>query len=163
MYIFPAYNLQSITNRHTNRHGRERRDNPSAFSPRLPTYVTGCPLRIGHPQHHPPFFKGDEQESQLSLSLKYISNTPTHRAAWNQPALTRLHRVPECQGLVLKSLCVSLITLFKGLWDQGPAWPHSQPSGREASWRRPLGPEPWATLWRPWAPPRPAHPRLPPR
>ena len=35
----------------TNRRGRERRDNTSAFSPRLPTYVTGCPLRIGHPQH----------------------------------------------------------------------------------------------------------------
>ena len=52
VYIFPACNIQSITNRFTKRRGRERRDNPSAFSPRLPTYVTGCPLHIGHPQHH---------------------------------------------------------------------------------------------------------------
>ena len=87
MHIFPSSYIR--TNKQvTNRRGRERRDNPSAFSPRLNTYVIGCPLHSGHPQHHPPFFKGDEQVSQLYFSQKYILQAQPHagQRGSNQPS-----------------------------------------------------------------------------
>ena len=72
----------------TNRPWRERRDSPSAFSLRVNTYVTGCPLYSGHPQHHPPFFKGDEQVSQLYFSQKYIFQAQPHagQGGSNEPS-----------------------------------------------------------------------------
>ena len=85
----------------TNRRGRERRDSPSAFSLRLNTYVTGCPLHSGHPQHQHTLSTdtSDKQSDTIKTSEKQsrTTNLVTLETAFDkgQTDLLYCQRLPD--------------------------------------------------------------------